>query len=299
MCLVLGLRHPAVSYLKHVRVVEAARSRRRGVEEVEIEDPHHGRPVVPDVVGHAPLVGRDRAPRPGLLDRDVVARAQDDRASGHGDRVPPARVEVLHHQAVGAAAVRLDVVHAPRSEGGHVLDFMVQAPRAHVAAHAGADRSVEAEPEAAGVDVVPEGLHAGGEGLRIVREVSRRISVPRGPARVERHDIVSGRLEAAVDHRVRDLLDQGLIDAAGKMIPAVPAHRRQGPDRRIPDRGRPRGGRNGTGRTASLAPTREPWDEERRKGHSQEDDPETQELETMTLHRAPHLCRGAVTEGLA
>src|SRR5205809_90413 len=125
----------------------------------------------------------------------------------------------------------------------------------HAAAHAGADRRVEAEPEAAGMDVVPEGLHAGGEGLGIVREVSCRIPVPCGPARVERHDIVSGRLETAVDHPVRNLLDQVLIDAAGEMVPAVPAHRRQGPDRRIPNRGRPRGPWNRPGGTAALAPS--------------------------------------------
>src|SRR5207247_7710020 len=83
------------------------------------------RPIITDVRGDTPLTRGQRSPGPRFVRRVVVACAQDNRSAGGDDRAPPARVDVLHDQAVRIATISLDVVHAPRGELRDILVFVI------------------------------------------------------------------------------------------------------------------------------------------------------------------------------
>src|SRR2546421_3847757 len=110
-----------------------------------------------------------------LVGGRIVARAEDDRPAGGDDGISPTRVDVFHDQTGRVAAVGLDVVDPPRGERRDLLEFVVQTPGVVARTCRGPDRRIHAVAQAAGVDVVAEGLHAAREFHRIVREVAGAI----------------------------------------------------------------------------------------------------------------------------
>src|SRR5713101_492217 len=95
------------------------------------------------------------------------------------------------------------------------------------AARAGfrASIGIDAEFEALGVDVIGEGLDAGGESFRVGDDVGSSVAADL-PAIVNDDVFVAGVLHAAADEGVGGGLDEILVDVAGEAVPTVPAHGR-------------------------------------------------------------------------
>src|SRR5260370_3332569 len=95
------------------------------------------------------------------------------------------------------------------------------------AARAGfrASIGIDAEFRALGVDVMGEGLDAGGESFCVGDDVAGGIAADL-PAIVNDDVFVAGVLHAAADESVGGGLDEILGDVASEAIPTVPAHGR-------------------------------------------------------------------------
>src|SRR5260370_890133 len=117
--------------------------------------------------------------------------------------------------------------------GGHcALAQLKQGGLIVVAAAAGAAGAgfrasigIDAEVEALGMDVIGEGLDAGGESFRVGDDVAGGVAADL-PAIVNDDVFVAGVLHAAADEGVGGGLDEILVDVAGEAVPTVPAHRR-------------------------------------------------------------------------
>ena len=75
------------------------------------------------------------------------------------------------------------------------------------------------------MNVISESFHSGRKALRIGQDVSLSVSIDL-PAIVDDEINVTGVAHAARHHRIRHLLNELLAHIAGKLVPAIPTHRR-------------------------------------------------------------------------
>jgi hypothetical protein len=168
----------------------------------------------------------------------LLADAEHDRVPGglgrRGQGVPHRLVALdrgLHVLPVGrdVAVVVLEVVHAPLRElqGVGVLVPVTAGEPAALRARRGAGVLVDAELEAERMHVVGDRLDAVRELGRVGHQVAAEVAVRLGPAVVDVHVLVAGRLHAIGHHGLGGLLDQLRADVAAERVPVVPAHRRR------------------------------------------------------------------------
>ena len=152
------------------------------------------------------------------------AHAVHDRALRRGKRERPLRVELARAHAVGVAPVDLEIVDAPFGEPRRVAKLVAQAARILRAGH-GPGVGVHPEPQAAGMDLVGQCLHSGGE-LRAVGQHVAVCGAPLlAPAVIDDDVAIAGGAHAGVEERLGRLADDRLVDPAFEAIPGVPAHR--------------------------------------------------------------------------
>nr|GFC74764.1 hypothetical protein [Tanacetum cinerariifolium] len=120
------------------------------------------------------------------------------------------------------APVVLEVVDAPTGVLLGILKLVAPAagpPAARLRARIG----VDAKLEAFAVDVIGQRLHTRRKALGIGLNEALCIALA-VPAVVDVDVGVAGVLHAASHHGISHFLNQFLIDVAGKLVPAVPAH---------------------------------------------------------------------------
>ena len=240
---VLGVRHPSVAHLEHVRIVPCVRARVFLEADLLVEDREHRLPGVADVARRPPeLAAHKTSPLPGLV-LTPLAKAEHDRPARRGERVAHRLVALDGRAQLVVAVVVFEIVDAPPGERRRVRHLVVDTRRSLLARH-GAGRRVDADLEALGVDVVGQPLHAVRKTRRVGRQVAQRVSRRRFPTVVDVDVLVAGVAHARRHHCVGRLANEILVDAATELVPAVPAHRRRRgePARRARGGGRcPRG----------------------------------------------------------
>ena len=154
-----------------------------------------------------------------------LADGEHDRPAARPQRLAHPRVGVARVLSVRVAPVVLQVVDAPLRVASRVLLLVVLRARP-LGARQRAGVRVEPEPEALGVHVVGERLHARGEALGVGHDRARRLAAHL-PAVVDHDVLVAGVLHAARHDGVGGLPDERLAHVAAELVPAVPAHRRR------------------------------------------------------------------------
>ena len=179
--------------------------------------------AVPDVARRPPQIAGVLRPLPRLGGAPLAHR-EDDRAAALPERVRHHRIGFLRIAVAGAAPVVFQVIDAPAGISQRVLVFVALAPRAPAAGQA-AGVGVDTELETARMDVVRQRLDTRREFLRVGGDEA--ISIARAvPAIVDDDILIAGVAHSARDHRVRRRPHRLLVDVAGELVPAVPAHRR-------------------------------------------------------------------------
>src|SRR5208337_3785942 len=168
---------------------------------------------------------------------------------------------------VAAAPIVLQIVDAPFCPGFGIL-FFVAIGGFIAGAGSGAGAGIDAEFEALGMDVIGQGLHIG---KFFVREDVAVFIAAGHPGAIDRAALFPGVVDIDIDvSGVGHAANRLVIDAAGELVPTVPAHGRRfsetvGRDRLERREGRMRVGSvidrvgadlledHGTGRTAASA----------------------------------------------
>ncbi len=176
-----------------------------------------------DVAGGSPEVADVFGPFPWFA-AAPFADAEDDGAFGGEEGVAHGGVGFALIACGGVAPVVFEVVDAPGGEEEGVLIFVALAAGV-AAAGFGAGAAVDAEFEAAGVEEIAEGFHAGGELGWVWHEVPVGVAFFEGPAVVEDDVGVAGVAHAVCHHGVGGLHDEHFVDVFREGIPGVEAHR--------------------------------------------------------------------------
>ena len=240
MCARLGKGQALVANLEHVGVVPMAGAGifadaialavgglHLGILEVEDDFPALLPTLlaiiaVHDVASRAPEMANILGPFPGF-GAAPFADTENDGPLGRVKGVAHAGVSVLGVGVAGVAPIVFEVVHAPLRVLEGVLEFM--APAAGIAAAGfGAGAIINAELEAARVQVVTQRLHSAGKLDRVRLKVALGIALHRGPSVVEHDVIVAGVPHAVFDHGLGGLFDHELVNLAGEGVPGVKAH---------------------------------------------------------------------------
>ena len=220
--------HAAVADLQHVGVVPVARTGVRRNSDLAEADLVHGIPGVADVARRPPQVAADLgSPRPDIR-QAVLAQAVDDGPARMGKRIPHHLVDALLVRlrdlvdGAVAAEVILQVVDSPCGKLLGILLFMAEAGRVSRAGKR-SGRRVDTDLQTLRMNVVGKALHVGE--LLVGQDVALRVT-PTFPGVVDVDIGVAHLVHPACDHRVGHRAHVIRRDASGKLVPAVPSHRR-------------------------------------------------------------------------
>ena len=221
-------RHAAIADLEHVGIVPAAGAGIAGLAVMFEADLRHGRIVVGDVAGGAPQMAAD-PPTPATdVEPAIFAQRIDDRPTRRAQGGAHLVIAAHHRIGIGVepfarAEIIFQIIDAPGREGLRVLADMAVAAL-ETGAGAGARRGIEAEFQAAGMNIGGQRLH--------VRELGVGAEPPVGTARplpavVDIDVAIAGVAQSGGDHRIGDRADGLVVDLLGELVPAAPAHRRR------------------------------------------------------------------------
>src|SRR5437660_1046043 len=180
-------------------------------------------PGVGDIAGRAPEIANVRGPEPGLVGAPL-AEAEDDGAAGGLQGVTHGGVGGLSVFRAGVAPIVFEIVDAPGGVLESVLKFMAAAAGTLGASH-GAGVGIDAKFQAFGMDVIGEGLDAGGERLGVGDDIAGGVACDL-PAIINDDVLVTGALHSAADKSIGGGLDEILGDVATETVPTIPAHGR-------------------------------------------------------------------------
>src|SRR5690606_27303680 len=182
-------------------------------------------PAIGDVARGTPQMAIFAAPQPWLVIAPLADR-QDHRPAGCGDGpahrgIGLARIS-LRRPLARIAPVVFDGIAAPPRILRRILELMPLAS-GPACAGVGARITVNAEFEAARMEIIAQRLHSGWETPRIRLDVSVSIALAM-PAIVEIDIDIARIAQTRRNECIRRRLDQRLVNVAAIMIPAIPAH---------------------------------------------------------------------------
>ena len=182
-----------------------------------------GQEMDANVTGGAPGMSDILRPFPGFVGAPFADAEEDGppgAAEGAAHRgVGPDRIEILR-----VAPVIFEVVYLPGGIGEGILVFVAIA--AGIAgAGIGAGIAVDAQFEAARVEIIRQRLDAGGEFLLVL--VDEALLIPLAvPAVVQVEINITGINQPQFDHLVGRGFDQFFVDIGGELVPGIPSHLR-------------------------------------------------------------------------